>query len=496
MKVFDWIASHATRDPDKLAQLDWHTQRRYTYRDMHERVARLAGYLQSEYGVTRGDRVALLSFNGSHVFDLQFACARLGAVFVPLNNRLAVPEIEYIVADLEPTVLVWGEGFEEIATGLARNCTAAGHFRHDTEEGIEQAQPVYQMVEQSAEDTWIILYTSGTTGTPKGVCLHHGMLIANILACAGPARISRDTVNLCFLPHFHTGGLNIFANPCFYFGGTNITLQSFDAPLLLKILGDSSLGVSHFIGVPSTFQMLAAEPGFASTDFSHIVSPFIGGAPAAPALLEEYAAVGLSLIHGFGMTEAGPIAITLDAESSRAKPGSCGMLPINMELKLIKKDGTEAKTGEIGEILLRGEAVTRGYWRNPAATGEVFSDDWLKTGDAAYCDAEGFFFIADRWKNMYISGGENVYPAEVEKAIYGLDAVFETAVVGVPHEKWGETGVAYVALQAGMQLSESDIIDHCRSRLAKYKVPDRVVFLDELPHNATGKILRHQLPPA
>jgi fatty-acyl-CoA synthase len=145
---------------------------------------------------------------------------------------------------------------------------------------------------------------------------------------------------------------------------------------------------------------------------------------------------------------------------------------------------------------LRGEAVTRGYWRNPAATGEVFSDDWLKTGDAAYCDAEGFFFIADRWKNMYISGGENVYPAEVEKAIYGLDAVFETAVVGVPHEKWGETGVAYVALQAGMQLSESDIIDHCRSRLAKYKVPDRVVFLDELPHNATGKILRHQLPPA
>jgi fatty-acyl-CoA synthase len=310
MKVFDWIASHATRDPDKLAQLDWHTQRRYTYRDMHERVARLAGYLQSEYGVTRGDRVALLSFNGSHVFDLQFACARLGAVFVPLNNRLAVPEIEYIVADLEPTVLVWGEGFEEIATGLARNCTAAGHFRHDTEEGIEQAQPVYQMVEQSAEDTWIILYTSGTTGTPKGVCLHHGMLIANILACAGPARISRDTVNLCFLPHFHTGGLNIFANPCFYFGGTNITLQSFDAPLLLKILGDSSLGVSHFIGVPSTFQMLAAEPGFASTDFSHIVSPFIGGAPAAPALLEEYAAVGLSLIHGFGMTEAGPIAIT------------------------------------------------------------------------------------------------------------------------------------------------------------------------------------------
>jgi fatty-acyl-CoA synthase len=392
--------------------------------------------------------------------------------------------------------MICDEAFAGTSKQLVADAGAVRHFHIDSEPGIAQATPVYDMVEQSDDDTWIILYTSGTTGTPKGVCLHHGMLTANILACAGPARISRDTVNLCFLPHFHTGGLNIFANPCFYFGGTNITLQNFDAALLLRLLGDSSLGISHFIGVPSTFQMLAAEPGFTAADFGHIVSPFIGGAPAAPALLEQYAAVGLSLIHGFGMTEAGPIAITLDAETSQSKPGSCGKLPINMELKLVKKDGCEADTGEVGEILLRGEAVTRGYWRNPQATADAFDDDWLKTGDAAYCDEEGFFFIADRWKNMYISGGENVYPAEVEKAIYALDGVFETAVLGVPHEKWGETGVAYIALQPGAQLSESDIIEHCRSRLAKYKIPNRVIFLDELPHNATGKILRHQLPPA
>jgi fatty-acyl-CoA synthase len=496
MKVFDWIASHAMRDPHKLAQIDWHTRRHYSYQDMHDQVARLAGFLQCECGVTRGDRVALLSLNGSHVFDLQFACARLGAIFVPLNNRLATAELEYILADLEPRVLVSDETFSVTSGQLVAGADIPCHFQIDAEAGIAQATPVYDMVEQTDDDTWIILYTSGTTGTPKGVCLHHGMLTANILACAGPARVSRDTVNLCFLPHFHTGGLNIFANPCFYFGGTNITLQSFDAALLLKILGDSSLRVSHFIGVPSTFQMLAAEPEFTSKNFEHIVSPFIGGAPAAPSLLKEYTAVGLSLIHGFGMTEAGPIAITLDAETSQTKPGSCGMLPINMELKLVKKDGFEAEAGEIGEILLRGEAVTRGYWRNPHATDDAFDDGWLRTGDAAYRDEGGFFFIADRWKNMYISGGENVYPAEVEKAIYALDGVFETAVLGVAHEKWGETGVAYVALQPGANLSERDIIEHCRSLLAKYKVPDRVIFLENLPHNATGKILRHQLPSA
>lgn len=496
MKVFDWIASHADRQPDKLAQVDWHTQRRHSYREMHERVARLAGYLRHETGVSKGDRVALLSLNGSDVFDLQFACARLGAIFCPLNNRLAVPELEYIVNELKPEVLVSDAAFEGTATTIGTSLSTMRLVDIDSEIGASDVEPVFDMVEQEDVDTWIILYTSGTTGTPKGVRIHHGMVIANILASVGPTRLTRDSVNLCFLPHFHTGGLNIFANPCFYLGGTNITLQKFDAALLLRLLADKTLKISHFIGVPSTFQMLANETGFENSDFGHIVSPFIGGAPAPPALLQQYADVGLNLIHGFGMTEAGPIAITLDAETALAKSGSCGKPPINLEVKLIKRDGLEAAGQEIGEIWLKGEAVTRGHWRNDAATNEAFEDGWLRTGDAAYKDDDGFYYIADRWKNMYISGGENVYPAEVEKVIYGMEAVFEVAVVGEPHEKWGETGAAYIALHEGSRLSEDDVVRYCQERLAKYKVPSRVIFLKELPHNATGKILKHELSNA
>jgi fatty-acyl-CoA synthase len=504
--VEDWIAHHARFSPGAEAVHDLASGRRFTYAQFDERITRAALWLAGAFGVRRGDRVAVLSMNDTDVFELQFACRRLGAIFLPLNWRLAVPELEFIAKDAAPVVLIHGTEFADAAlqvarlAGVSHTADLANGKPSAYEAGIASAPSAGKggTLDPPAldlADIWTIMYTSGTTGRPKGAQITYQMCVFNAVQCAMTIGLTANTRNLVLLPTFHTGGLNVYANPTFHTGGCNVVMRSFDPGVFLRLLSDRTLGLTHLLGVPTNFLMLAQEPGFAAADFSHIACLGVGGAAAPLALIEEYGRKGVKLQQGWGMTETGPLGLLLSGEMALAKVGSSGLPPLYVRLRICDPDGNEVKQGETGELMIRGPTVTPGYWNRPEANATSFTaDGWFHTGDAARQDEDGYYYIVDRWKDMFISGGENVYPVEVENVIYQLDGVLENAVVGVPHEKWGEVGRAFVVLKVGANLDEAAVIEHCGGQLARYKVPKEVRFIDGLPHNATGKVLKHQLP--
>ena len=361
-------------------------------------------------------------------------------------------------------------------------------FGSPYEAAMKDATPFEGQEPVSLEDLSTIMYTSGTTGRPKGATITHKMTFINVMNLALPTMISPRAVFLCVLPIFHTGGLNCYLNPVLHAGGTTIVMRAFDPGEALRIIGDPAIGLTHFFGVPSIYQFMAAHPAFTSTDFSRLVIAGVGGAPMPVPLLKTWEARGIALVQGFGMTETSPACTMLPAEEAARKAGSCGKLVLHAEAKIVDDDGKTVKPGEIGELWVKGPNITPGYWRREDANRTSFTDGWLHTGDAARQDDEGFFYIVDRTKDMYISGGENVYPAEVEDALYALPAIAEAAIIGQPDETWGETGLAIVALKPGQQITEAEVIAHCRERLARFKCPTDVVFVDALPRNATGKV--------
>jgi fatty-acyl-CoA synthase len=308
-----------------------------------------------------------------------------------------------------------------------------------------------------------------------------------------PARITPETVQLVILPLFHTGGLNCYSNPVLHAGGRIVIARTFEPGEALGIIGDPSYEVTHFFGVPAPYQFMMQHPDFETTDLSRLQIAGVGGAPCALAIMERWAECGVELMQGFGMTETSPGAIFLDPADAMRKIGSTGKELLHTEARIVNEDGEEAGPNEVGELWVRGPHITPGYWNRPDATAEAFVDDWLRTGDAAKRDDEGFYYIVDRWKDMYISGGENVYPAEVENVVYQLPGIVEAAIVGVPDPKWGESGVAVVVLAPDSDLDQAVLIQHCVERLAKFKVPARMLVIDELPRNATGKVLKREL---
>jgi fatty-acyl-CoA synthase len=501
----DWIAHHARFAPQAEAAHDLASGRRFTYGQFDERITRAALWLAHAFGVKRGDRVAVLSMNDSDVFELQFACRRLGAIFLPLNWRLAVPELEFIIRDSGPVVLIHGVEFADAAVAVAREVGIAhtadlangapSAYEAGLAAALSMAGGTLDPPALDLGDVWTLMYTSGTTGRPKGAQITYQMCLFNSIHCGMSVGLTPRSKNLVVLPTFHTGGLNVYANPTFHTGGCNVVMRSFDPAQLLQLMTDRVLGLTHVLGVPTHFLMLAQEPGFAAADFGHIASIGIGGASAPLALLEAYGRKGIGLQQCWGMTETGPIGLMLSAAVALDKIGSSGRPPLYVRLKICDPDGNDVKVGETGELMIRGPNVTPGYWNRPEASQAAFTaDGWFHTGDAARQDEDGYYYIVDRWKDMFISGGENVYPVEVENVIYQLDGVLENAVVGIAHEKWGEVGRAFVVLKAGANLDEAAVIEHCGSQLARYKVPKEVHFIEGLPHNATGKILKHQLP--
>jgi fatty-acyl-CoA synthase len=497
MEYFDWSAKQAANRPTSTAISDLDSGRDLSYAELDQRSSALAGYLQSA-GITRSDRVAILARNSPHFFELEFACGKIGSIGVPLNWRLSVPELEYIVNDCGPKVLFYDVRFSDQAKHLQTLCgvntLVAIDFEADDEyEAALARQLDYKPAKLTHDDVALIMYTSGTTGHPKGAMITHGMNFINCVNLGIPARITPDTVQLVVLPLFHTGGLNCYANPVLHAGGQILLMREFDPGAALNILGDPERQVTHFFGVPAPYQFMMIHPQFANTDLSRLQIAGVGGAPCAEAILRAWSDRGVAMIQAWGMTETSPGGISLDADDAARKIGSAGKPLMHTQIRIVDDAGAPVADGGVGELLIRGPNITPGYWNNAQATADSFIDDWLKTGDAARMDDEGFIYIVDRWKDMYISGGENVYPAEVEDVLYQLPQVAEAAIIGVPDERWGEAGKAILVMKPGETLDADTVIGHCLQNLAKFKVPASVEYLDALPRNATGKVLKRVL---
>ncbi len=499
---YDWIAFHAANRPDQLAQVDLASGRRYTYQQMDDRVRRLAGFLKT-LDVGQGDRVSVLANNATEVFEVQFACARLGAIFVPLNWRLTVHELDYILGDANPKVLVHDRAFVEAAQelqGRGKVCRlvdiAMGDPGSAYEQGLQAAAGErVDPVRMTHADILMIMYTSGTTGYPKGATITYGMAAWNAVHCTMAHELTQGSVNLVVLPLFHTGGLNCYGNPVFHLGGTNLVMRAFDAGQALGYLNDPALGITTMVAVPAIYQFMMQHDDFATTDLSRLAVCGVGGAPAANIILETWQKRGVALLQVYGMTETSPLVVAqCRGDLSADRIGAAGLPVLHVEVKIVDETGREiTEPDRMGEIWVRGPQITPGYWNRPDANAASFEDGFLKTGDAARRDHDGVLYIIDRWKDMYISGGENVYPAEVENVIYQLDGITEAAVIGVPDEKWGEVGKAFIVPKEGANLTEERVIGHCNERLARFKVPRYVDFIEALPRNATGKVLKRDL---
>jgi fatty-acyl-CoA synthase len=500
VRAYDWIDHHAANRPRHEAVRELSTGRSFTYADLDRRIDAMAAHI-AELGIARGDRVAVLAHNGVEYFDVQFACARTGAICVLLNWRLTVSELEYILTDSSPMLLVHDIEFADAAAELQRQCSidslltidgGAPDSPYESALTASSDRPV-ERVTLTHDDVVTIMYTSGTTGLPKGAMITHGMNFWNCVNLGIPAGIGIDTVHLNVLPLFHTGGLNCYSNPVLHAGGTVVLMKQFDPGETLRVLGDPDQGITHFFAVPAPYQFMMQHPDFADTDLSRLRIAGVGGAPCALTIMEGWTERGVQLAQGFGMTETSPAAIFLDPGDALRKIGSTGKALMHTEYRIVNEHGDDCGPDEVGELWVAGPHITPGYWNKPEATASSFVGRWLKTGDAARVDDEGFVYIVDRWKDMYISGGENVYPAEVENVLYQLPQVAEAAIIGVPSDRWGESGLAVIALKPGAELDRQTVQEHCAERLAKFKVPSDIAIVEALPRNATGKVLKREL---
>jgi len=510
IRAEDWVAFHADRTPDKIAFIDQHLDRSFSYADLHQRVDWLTGYLKQEWDVKHGDVLAILAKNCVEYYEFQYACMRLGAVMLPLNWRLAIPELLYILNDSSAKGIVYDTDFADQIPALADGSTAEHFLRIDLNQAPADDHPAYDdalaqniigvpLSATATHDTVItIMYTSGTTGHPKGVLITHGMTFWNAINISVPTGINRDTVHYVVLPTFHTAGLNLYANPVVHYGGTNIVAREFDPALTFDTLTDDSFGVTHFFGVPAIYLFLSQHPKFEETDLSRIQSWGCGGAPCPVTLLEKYAEKDIIIQLGFGMTETSPTCFLIDKKRALVKPESVGKPLLHTRVRIVDDNLNDVPIGEVGEVVIAGPNITPGYHNRPDANESNFTRDavgnrWLHSGDAGMMDDDGCIYIVDRYKDMYISGGENVYPAEVEQVLYKIEGVTDAAVIGYPDDKWGEVGMAILVMEDGQDLDEDAFSIFCRENLAKFKVPKHFATIDELPRNASGKVLKRVL---
>lgn len=469
-----------------------------SYADLDRACLRLAHALRSR-GVSRGDRVAFLGLNSVELVTTLFATARLGAVFVPLNTRLAPPELAYVLEHSGSRVLLAEDELagaleDPAVAGLSLDThvftRAAGAGLDALLEGVPaDPEPVDEPV--SLDDVFMIQYTSGTTGRPKGVVLTHGNVVWNVHNLMVDVDLTSQEVALVTAPLFHTAALNQVLLPTVLKGGTALLEARFDPVRAIDLV--ESERVTLLFGVTSMYLALAAAPRFADADLTSLRIALSGGAPIPESLLHTWLDRGLMIVQGYGLTESSPGATMLRAADGVRKLGSAGTACFFSDVRVVDHAGAETADGAAGEVLVSGPNVSPGYWRDEAATATAHRDGWLHTGDVAVRDDEGYLRIVDRLKDMYISGGENVYPAEVEQAIHSHPGVAECAVVGVPDERWGEVGRAFVVLRPGATTTEDDLLAHLDGRLARYKLPRTIVLVPDLPHNASGKLLKSRL---
>ncbi|HDR04798.1 MAG TPA: AMP-dependent synthetase, partial [Candidatus Marinimicrobia bacterium] len=424
---------------------------------------------------------------------LFFATMRIGAILVPLNFRLTAPELDILLKDSEPRYIIYEETLlENISAlytvsledqGIALEIFTSLLEKTDSSQTVNLHQPDF-------EDCVMILYTSGTTGIPKGAMITHKMLFYNSINTEMRLDITSQDHTLGFAPFFHTGGWNVLLTPFIHHGASLTLLDKFDADTILELIEKEK--VSLLFGVPTMLQMMSESPKFPNADLSSMRYIIVGGAAMPIPLIRLWHERGIYIRQGYGLTEVGPNCYSLHHDDAEGKIGSIGFPNFYIEPKVINEKGSICGPDEVGELLLKSPVVTPGYWRKPKETAAAIEDGWFHTGDMVRYDNEGFYYVVDRKKNMFISGGENVYPAEIEALINGIIGVVESSIIGIPHAKWGEVGKAYI-VRRNPDLTADSILEYCKSRLAKFKIPKEIVFIEALPRNEAGKIDRKKL---
>jgi fatty-acyl-CoA synthase len=499
-----WIQRWSELQPEKIAIV--FEGREITYRELHMRSNSTSCWLQS-MGIEKGDRVAVLLENCPEFIELYLACSRLGAIFVPMNFRLASPEVDYLIKHSRPRLFVFSRRFEKTVNSLDVESyrppllTAVVDGDHPSNRVLNYMADTRVFEGKSPfitpslgpadpEEPHVIMYTSGTTGRPKGAVLSHRKTFFNCLNAEIFFQLSFQDRMLVILPLFHSGGLFIQASPCLYKGATLVIHRKFDP---IKTYADiERFKVTKFLGVPTVFRSLLAVDPAMRRDVSSLSVCAIGGEKVTPELLSECRQSGFSLRQIMGQTETS-ILLWASEEESLLRPGTVGSPVFHAEVALVDEQGKKVGANKVGEIVVRGSIMMKEYWQDPVQTEQIFSGGWLRTGDLATMDNDGFYYLVDRAKDMYISGGENVYPAEVERVLRDHPAVEDAAIVGESENTWGEIGHAFVVLKNGTRISEAELVSFCQSRLASYKLPRKVTFCSSFPRTPLGKIRKFLL---
>lgn len=486
----------ATYSPDRIAIKEYETSRSLTYLQLNNLGQQLVTWLQQRFHLQANDRVAILAENSLAHVVLFAAAQKANFTLVPINYRLSTSEIEYLLQDAQPRLLIAQDQYLQALTPHLENSVSLESWAwKDLEAFCDQhkdqlCQKTFP-IQIDEDDPIFILYTSGTTGFPKGAMYTHKMLFWNSVNTSLSLIINSESRTINCMPFFHTGGWNVLLTPFLHHGAYTCLVKKFEPDVVLRLLAEEK--ATLFMGVPTMLNMMAAEPCFEEVPLSSVHYMIVGGEPMPIPLIERWHRKGVPIRQGYGMTEVGPNLTSLHQDDAVRKKGSIGRPNFYVEAKIIDTDGCPAPINTPGELLLKGPMVTPGYWRKPEATQKAFDGPWFKTGDRVREDEEGYLFVVDRIKNMFISGGENVYPAEIERVLLTHPAILEAAVIGVPDDKWGEVGRAYLCLKEGDKCESPEILAFCRERLAKFKVPKQIVFLAKLPKNDTGKIDRKAL---
>jgi acyl-CoA synthetase (AMP-forming)/AMP-acid ligase II len=495
------LTKRALRDPANEAIVEPATGRRLSYRELNDRCNQVANALSAD-GVQHGDRVALLLMNGTEFVESFFAAGKIGAVNVPLNWRLVADELEFILADSGATVLMFGADFAEVvaeirsrgdATSVTTWIQVGGESPIDGAVDYDAWMSAASTSEPEAagfgDDLVFIMYTSGTTGLPKGVMHSHDTVLWAILTGISTADFRAGDRYLNSLPMFHVGALQPVLS-VIYSGCTLVILKAFDPTESWELIRDEKITITLMVPAMLQFMLLVRDPEV--HDASTLRWCMSGAAPVAVTLIEQFDDLGIEIHQVYGLTETCGPACLISSADAVTRAGSTGKAFYFTEVRVVREDGTDCDPGESGEVLVKGPHIMLGYWNRPEATAETIIDGWLHTGDVATMDDEGFVTIVDRVKDMLISGGENVYPAEIEGVLLSHPKIADAGVIGIPSEKWGESPLAAV-VPSDESLTAEEVIEFCRGKLAPFKAVKAVEFIGELPRNPSGKILKREL---